>query len=995
MNRGSSFATVARTKKSLVFFWIALFVMSMGMQYLAAATPASVLAANPSANLDQCANDPAPSPATNGCHNLPNGWENGNLGPSKSIYFEGDSIPYRLTFGDLDTTQSNSHDVIIEWDTTKSGKHALDYLTTWNRTVADADPCLGVPGCGAFSTDVAAIPADPQVTGAGVTPDPGVFTIFGGKITGVSGYSGDSGFPAGDNSRRITITFTADVPNPVLAWGGHIAARKDWGLLQSAVNISGSPYHMRLIDLDGSGGNQDRSLSAAAVIFPGSITIIKEATPEGSTSFPFTASPAPLGNFSLVDDGSNTDTKAFTGITNFQTYTVTEGSVNSWDLTGVVCAGGGSPAINGATVTIDLAEGQNVVCRYSNHRLDRTLSITKTDNTVSYDHVGQVIAFTITATNTGNVPQAITVNDTPALDGFSCTPANGSTIAPAGTITCTGTHTVTQADLNAGKFDDTACANATGATEACADDTVPAIQSPALSITKVANPTTYNAVGQTITYTIVATNTGNVTIASATITDANATLGTCTPANGSSLDPLASITCSATHAITQADIDAGSYLNTACVDDGPNGATEVCADANVTAVSNRLLTITKVVAETSYSSVGQVLNYTIVAINGGNTTLANVTITDANATLGICTPANGSTLAPGASINCTATHTVTQADIDAGSYLNTACVNATDATATCDDVDVPSDHNPNLTIEKRVTETTYSAVGDVLHYTMVATNDGNITLHNVVVTDPKVSGLVCGDGTNLAPGGSIICNATHTVTQADIDAGHYLNTACVTATGLDATCASASVASATLAVAKSNDAPLEELELPDGTTASLPTAKEGTTVTFTLTYSVGTSKLTNGVITDVLPVGLTYVEGSATNSAEFSFVPPFNATTRTLTWTAASVTTGGTVTYKATVDKGAAALDQPLTNVATIDSAETAPSSDTSDVFVPVPPLAETHVPTAPPTDTLEPTEVGQSGTSLPLILAILGVILLAVVFVTPVPAPVRRRNRR
>ena len=144
-----------------------------------------------------------------------------------------------------------------------------------------------------------------------------------------------------------------------------------------------------------------------------------------------------------------------------------------------------------------------------------------------------------------------------------------------------------------------------------------------------------------------------------------------------------------------------------------------------------------------------------------------------------------------ASITCSATHTVTQADIDNGHYLNTACVSATDATATCADADVPSDDNPDLSIEKRVTETTYGAVGDILHYTIVATNVGNVTLHNVVVTDPKVSGLICGDGTNLAPGGSIICNATHTVTQADITAGHYLNTACVTATGIDATCASA------------------------------------------------------------------------------------------------------------------------------------------------------------------------------------------------------------
>ena len=227
----------------------------------------------------------------------------------------------------------------------------------------------------------------------------------------------------------------------------------------------------------------------------------------------------------------------------------------------------------------------------------RTLSITKTDNTVSYDHVGQIITYTIVATNTGNVPQAITVNDTPALDNFSCTPANGSSHRSPGTMTCTGTHAVTQADLNAGNLHDVACANATGATEACADADVPGVQRPALSITKVADVASYNAVGQTITYTIVASNTGNVTIASVTITDANATLGTCTPANGSSLDPSATITCSATHAINQADIDAGHYLNTACVDDGAGGAAAICADANVPAVSNKLLTILKTATE--------------------------------------------------------------------------------------------------------------------------------------------------------------------------------------------------------------------------------------------------------------------------------------------------------------------------------------------------------------------------------------------------------------
>ena len=81
-----------------------------------------------------------------------------------------------------------------------------------------------------------------------------------------------------------------------------------------------------------------------------------------------------------------------------------------------------------------------------------------------------------------------------------------------------------------------------------------------------------------------------------------------------------------------------------------------------------------------------------------------MTITDANATASGCTPANGSTLAPGATLSCTASHTVTQADIDAGHYLNTACVSATGATATCDDADVPADQNPHLSIVKDATE---------------------------------------------------------------------------------------------------------------------------------------------------------------------------------------------------------------------------------------------------------------------------------------------------
>lgn len=375
-------------------------------------------AGNPSANLDQWAN-------------TDNQWVNGNLGQSKAMYFEGDSIPYRMRFDNL--TLTGSHTVTIEWDTTKSGKHAIDYLTTYDRS-ASPDPCAGVTGCGSASSFP--IPADPQVTGAGVSQIAGNLTLYGGTITAVSPYSypNGSGF-AGDKSARITITFTASVANPVLAWGGHIATRLDWGSDNSAVAIPGSPYHMRLIDLDGKGGNQDRSLSEDAVIFPGSIRIVKDATPNGSTSFPFTAS-SPLSptSFSLVDDGSSANTRLFSSITAFQVYTIAETTPPpaGWQFDRVQCAvscpNGGSQNGSGSTVTIDLKEGENVTCTFANSQVAATSTPTA--------------APTNTPTNTPtSTPTSTPTNrptSTPAMTpttGPTSTPTPGPTSAPTNTPT--------------------------------------------------------------------------------------------------------------------------------------------------------------------------------------------------------------------------------------------------------------------------------------------------------------------------------------------------------------------------------------------------------------------------------------------------------------------------------------------------------------------------------------------------------------------------------
>jgi hypothetical protein len=224
-----------------------------------------------------------------------------------------------------------------------------------------------------------------------VTPVAGFFTLYGGTITGVSAYSyvAGTGF-AGDKSARITITFTASVANPVLAWGGHISSRADWGANNSAVAISGSPYHTRLIDLDGSGGNQDRSLSAAAVIFPAKITIIKDAVPNDPQNFSFSTTGGLVpSSFTLDDDNDPalSNMQLFAGILvtaqNGSNYTITETAPPAgWAFTPpidceVTTPNGGSQTPNGATVTINLREGENVTCTYTNTKLQGTLVVIK------------------------------------------------------------------------------------------------------------------------------------------------------------------------------------------------------------------------------------------------------------------------------------------------------------------------------------------------------------------------------------------------------------------------------------------------------------------------------------------------------------------------------------------------------------------------------------------------------------------------------------------
>lgn len=336
-------------------------------------------------NLDQCANGAVGGAAVQ-CTGT--AWQNGNLNHNQAHYNEGESIPYRIVFSGMVTGSTNT--VTIEWDSTENsgGNHAIDYLTTFNRTETTANPCSGVAGCNLLVSDTFAVPLDPRVAagrdgipgnGDDVVQEPGVLTFYDAQILGVSNYTFTGNFETGSQT-AVTITFRALSATPVLAWSGHIATRLDWGIDHSAIAIPGSPYHMRILDINGSGGNQDRSLSASAVIFPGKITIIKDARPNTNQIFGFVATGPDVSNFSLVDDGTGTgNSQLFANLTNFGTanaVTVTENlPVANYSLTQINCvedAAGGAGQQNSTvnlplrTANIILEEGESVVCTFVN-----------------------------------------------------------------------------------------------------------------------------------------------------------------------------------------------------------------------------------------------------------------------------------------------------------------------------------------------------------------------------------------------------------------------------------------------------------------------------------------------------------------------------------------------------------------------------------------------------------------------------------------------------
>ncbi|WP_010204279.1 beta strand repeat-containing protein [Salinibacterium sp. PAMC 21357] len=499
--------------------------------------------------------------------------------------------------------------------------------------------------------------------------------------------------------------------------------------------------------------------------------------------------------------------------------------------------------------------------------------------------VGDTVTFSFVVRNTGNVTVTdVKIDDT--LVGLSAvsfgTFPSGTvgTLAPNTQVTATATYTIRQADVNAGSVKNTATASAlppTGPrTSAISPQAiVPTVAaSPAIDTIKSASVSGTGAVGDTITYSFIAKNIGNVTLTGVKIVDlldglTPLSYGTWPDSVAETLQPGAQVTATATYLITQKDVDAGSVKNTA-TSSGSFGATQV-SDPSLqittpTIAPIRTISLTKdgALAAGATGVVGDVINYNFVVRNTGNVTLTGITVTDPLPQLSLIsfgTFPSGTvgTLAPNTQVTATASYVLKQTDIDAGSVANNATTRGTPPTGgavtASDPETIVVAPNGALAVSKAGSVTSGTGgVGSTITFTFSITNPGNVTMTGVVLNDslvglnaPVYSWPTATAG-RVAPGQTATATATYTVKQADVDAGSVSNTA--TVSGKTPTNVTATSGPSTAAVATITAAPQLTTTKSASATAG---AKLGDAITYTITIvNTGNQTLTGVTLTDTL-----------------------------------------------------------------------------------------------------------------------------------------------
>jgi gliding motility-associated-like protein/uncharacterized repeat protein (TIGR01451 family) len=253
-----------------------------------------------------------------------------------------------------------------------------------------------------------------------------------------------------------------------------------------------------------------------------------------------------------------------------------------------------------------------------------------------------------------------------------------------------------------------------------------------------------------------------------------------------------------------------SDVSGTAIDNNDPTIVELCQDAQIAIVK------TASIDSGDCTAVGDVITYTFTVTNEGNVTLNTVAVTDPLVGLSAITFVSGDTNNDG-NLDIeeiwvyTATYAVTQGDIDAGQVSNQATATALSPNQTqVSDVSGTAIDNNDPTIVELCQDAQIAivktgvfdgegdcaAVGDSIIYTFSVSNQGNVLLSNIDLSDPLfespnpivpinyISGDTNNDGV-LDIAEVWIYSSTYTITQEDIDAGEVVNQAFVEATDPD------------------------------------------------------------------------------------------------------------------------------------------------------------------------------------------------------------------
>ncbi|MCB9100132.1 MAG: hypothetical protein H6632_11360 [Anaerolineales bacterium] len=204
-----------------------------------------------------------------------------------------------------------------------------------------------------------------------------------------------------------------------------------------------------------SGENVTCTFTNTANASLGSITIKKNAVPDNSQSFAFTGS---LGNFTLIDNGNPFSSTLTRLNLSPGSYSVTEGAVSGWNLTGLSCTdpdSGSSTA--GSTATIDLDSGESITCVFTNTSTASSITIIKDatpDDAQAFSFTGDLGNFslvdngnTLSSTFTSFVSPGTYAVTEAATSGWNLSSLN-CTDPDSGTTTAGSTATI---DLDTGE----------------------------------------------------------------------------------------------------------------------------------------------------------------------------------------------------------------------------------------------------------------------------------------------------------------------------------------------------------------------------------------------------------------------------------------------------------------------------------------------------------------------------------------------------------------